>query len=100
MKNVISFCKQNAWKISTFIFIFLFLSKGCTHNKINNLGKKSEAVEAKLDSLQKVVDAAASAKEVRDEMEKVMLDYLIYEDDLDKGKTSISSIKNKIESND
>ena len=33
-------------------------------------------------------------------MEKVMLEYLIYEDDLDKGKTSLSHIKNKIEEND
>ena len=33
-------------------------------------------------------------------MEKVMLNYLIYEDDLDKGKTSLSQIKNKLEEND
>jgi hypothetical protein len=29
-----------------------------------------------------------------------MFNYLIYEDDVDKGKTSLSEIKNKIESND
>ena len=42
----------------------------------------------------------ATAKEVRDEMELTMFNYLIYEDDLDKGKSSLSDVKNKIEAND
>ena len=100
MKNIITFCKQNIWKIVAVLFTLLFLTKGCTHNKINILSKKVEVLQTKIDSLEKSIDQTSTSKEVRDEMEKVMLDYLIYEDDLDKGKTSLSSIKNKIESND
>lgn len=100
MKNIIAFCKQNIWKIVAILFAFLFITKGCTHSKVNTLGKKIELLQTKVDSLEKSIDQTATAKEVRDEMEKVMLDYLIYEDDLDKGKASLSSIKNKIEAND
>ena len=100
MKNIIAFTKQHLWKILTVFFALLFLTKGCTHNKIGGLSKKSQALEAKIDSLQKMIDGVSTKKEVRDEMEKVMLDYLIYEDDLDRGKTSLSEIKNKISAND
>ena len=100
MKNIINYIKQNIWKISTLTLVLMLLAKGCTQRKINQLGKKIENLKIQADALEKAVNAIATIKEVRDEMEKVMLDYLIYEDDLDKGKTSLSTIKNKIESND
>lgn len=102
--KIVSFLKLHAWKVAAILFALLFLSKGCTNNKITNLDKKYEEntarLEKKVDSLQGIVSKVASAKQVRDEMERVMFDYLIYEDDIDKGKTSLSEIKNKIEAND
>lgn len=104
MKKIIDFIKTNIWKITSVIFLFLFLSKGCTNNKISNLDKKytenSNALKLKIDSLSNQVSKMSTSKQVRDEMELTMFNYLIYEDDLDKGKTSLSEIKNKIESND
>jgi hypothetical protein len=104
MKKIIDLIKTNIWKITSVIFLFLFLSKGCTNNKITNLDKKytenSVRLESKIDSLALVISKAATSKQVRDEMELTMFNYLIYEDDLDKGKSSLSEIKNKIESND
>lgn len=104
MKNLVSFLKENIWKVTTFLFALLFLAKGCTNNKIGALDKKytenTARLEKKIDSLQSTVSKMASAKQVRDEMELTMFNYLIYEDDVDKGKTSLSEIKNKIESND
>jgi hypothetical protein len=104
MKKIIDLIKTNIWKITSVIFLFLFLSKGCTNNKITNLDKKytenSVRLESKIDSLALIISNAATSKQVRDEMELTMFNYLIYEDDLDKGKSSLSEIKNKIESND
>jgi hypothetical protein len=54
----------------------------------------------KIDSLEKKINRVATSKQVRDEMEIAMFNFLIYEDDLDKGRTNLSDIKNKIESND
>ena len=104
MKTLIDSLKTHAWKVSTFLFLLLFLSKGCTNNKLSNLDKNSketnQRLEQKIDSLQALVNTFATTKQVRDEMERTMFDFLIYEDDLDKGKSSISDVKNKIESND
>ena len=69
--------------------------------KLDSKFSESEArLEKKIDSLNSVIVQYATEKQVRDQMEITMLNYLIYEDDLDKGKTSLSEIKNKIESND
>jgi CII-binding regulator of phage lambda lysogenization HflD len=79
----------------------LYLAKGCTHSRVSDLEKQyaedSQKTQLLLDSLRNVV---STKKEVRDEMERTMFNYLIYEDDLDKGKSSLSDVKNKIEAND
>ena len=100
MNTILTFLKGNAWKVSTVVFLLLFLSKGCTNTKLTKLEEKTIGLQRKVDSLQSDISSRPSKKDVRDEMERVMFDYLIYEDDLDKGKTSLSEIKNKIQSND
>jgi hypothetical protein len=104
MKSTIEFIKTNIWKVATIVFAFLFLMKGCTNNKITKLEKKYNdqalILNSKIDSLSNIASSKATKNEVRDQMELVMFDYLIYEDDLDKGKTSLSDIKKRIESND
>jgi len=104
MKSTIEFIKTNIWKVAAIVFAFLFLMKGCTNNKITKLEKKYNdqalILNSKIDSLSNIASSKATKNEVRDQMELVMFDYLIYEDDLDKGKTSLSDIKKRIESND
>jgi len=104
MKTTIEFLKKNGWQVATVILLLLFLGKGCTLNKVSRLDSKfseSEArLEKKIDSLNVAISKFATEKQVRDQMEITMLNYLIYEGDLDNGKTSVSDIKNKIESND
>lgn len=98
------FVNAHFWKVATVIFALLFLSKGCVNNKIMKLDKKysEQNIEANksIDSLTILIIKFATKAEVKNEMERTMFDYLIYEDDLDKGKISLSDIKNKIESND
>jgi len=100
--------KTHAWKILTFIFLLGFIGRGCTSSKIAKTNKAleshNEVMVKTVDSLTTVIttleDKVVGSKETRDIMEKVMLNYLIYEDDLDKGKISLSQIKDKIEKND
>jgi len=97
-----------SWQILAILFMLLYLGKGCTSKKIAKIDKKIDKTHIELtqtvDSLSSEISnlkkEVANKKEVRDIMENVMLEYLIYEDDLDKGKTSLSQIKNKIEQND
>ena len=106
--NFKEFIIKWAWQILACLFFLLYLGKGCTSSKVSKtnsiLEEKTDLLEAKMDSLSSVIldlkTHTATFKEVKDALEVVMLDYLIYEDDLDNGKTSLSKIKDKIESND
>lgn len=104
MRSLSDFIKTNLWKVTSIILALLFLTKGCTNSRIGKLEQKyneqTVILNAKLDSLSKIALSKANKSEIRDQMELVMFDYLIYENDLDKGKTSLSDIKKKIESND
>ena len=85
------------------IFAILFFSLMCffqtcgSKGKVRDNKKSIEVLNTKVDSLIKVVDSKPNAKEIQYEMEQTMYKYLIYEDDLDKGKTSLSDIKSKID---
>ena len=102
------FIKNWAWQVLAILFLFLFLGRGCTGKKIiktNNIIEQnhidlSNSVDSLTNRITILENSSVSSKEARDIMESVMLDYLIYEDDLDRGKTSLSEIKNKIEQND
>jgi cell division protein FtsL len=102
--KAIEFIKKWIWQILAALFFILFIGKGCTSTKISKANKNIDDLEHKIDSLSSRLNQleknSLTDKKGRDMMEKVMLDFLIYEDDLDKGKTSLSQIKNKIESND
>jgi hypothetical protein len=104
MKSTLTFIQLHLWKITTGILLLLFLSKGCTNSKISKLEDKylenTARLELKIDSLENRVSKMATKKEIQDQMEIVMFNYLIYEGDLDKGKSSLSDVKNKIEAND
>ena len=96
--------KRWSWQILAIMFFLLFLGKGCTSTKISKTNKNIDEMHSEIDSLNteisKIRNQSITRKDVKDEMERVMLDFLIYEDDLDRGKTSLSQIKNKIEEND
>ena len=81
----------------TFFSLMCFFQTCGSKGKIRDNKKEIEVLETKVDSLINVVDSKPSAKEIQYEMEQTMYKYLIYEDDLDKGKTSLSEIKNKID---
>jgi hypothetical protein len=89
--------KTWSWQILAITFALLFLGKGCTSKKVNKVNSNIVEYNKKLvktvDSLSVEIlnlkNSSATKKEVEDIMEKVMLEYLIYEDDLDRGKTSL-----------
>jgi hypothetical protein len=53
--------------------------------------KSIKSINGKVDSLY-----VPSTEEIRKEMNETMFNFLIYEDDFDKGKASLSDIKSKI----
>ena len=96
--------KTHFWKIAAIVGLLFGLSKGCTTSKLLTLEKQLtiefEELNDKVIELDSKIQERATKKEVADICEEVMFDFIIYEDDMDKGKISKSDIKNLIESND
>lgn len=85
--------KSNYWIILLFLAIITLLKQCSTRNDIDRMEKNLRSLEEKTDSIQK---NTVTREQVKYEMDQTMFNFLIYEDDFDKGRTSLSDIKNKI----
>jgi len=85
--------KEYSWAITLFLLLVIFMRQCGTNRDIDRMEKNVKAINANVDSLQ---NSAISGEEVEKKMNKVMFDFLIYEADFDKGKSSLSDIKSKI----
>tara|TARA_R100000501_G_C2545263_1_gene62301 strand:- start:129 stop:413 length:285 start_codon:yes stop_codon:yes gene_type:complete len=82
--------------IAFFTLLCFFQTCG-SKGKIQDVKFQVESLQKTVDSLHVILDAKPSQEEVQYEMEQTMYKFLIYEDDLDKGKVSLSEIKNRID---
>jgi hypothetical protein len=93
--------------VTTFFLLVNFFQQCSGSSKRNKIDKEYIQLKHTVDSLISLeqqrednVIKPATPIQVKNQMQRTMLDFLIYEDDLDKGKTSLSVIKDKIESDD
>lgn len=87
--------KENS-SIVIMVLLFLVFLKQCgISSDVDRMSKNMKVMGQNVDSLQK---SQMSKQEVKQTMNEVMFDFLIYEDDFDKGKSSLSDIKSKIKS--
>jgi len=91
--------KEHSWIILVVLMGFLFLRQCGMNRDVDKIQKDIRKTEAFADSTYKEIKkiTVITKEEVREEMKQVMFQYLIYEDDLDKGKISLSEIKDRIE---
>jgi hypothetical protein len=83
--------KNYSWAI-TLILVFFMLLRQCGVNRdIDRMEKSVKSINNKVDSL-----VIPTKEDIRNEMNETMFNFLIYEDDFDKGKASLSDIKSKI----
>jgi len=76
--------------------LLLILIQQCgVSRKADKAYKQAKATQESIDSLVKV--GPLTKEEARHISEQVMFEFLLYEEDVDKGRTSLSDIKNKIE---
>lgn len=88
--------KDNFQYIVLVLLVFVFFKQCGINREISKIKKEeiasNELIVNKLDSINTL-----TKDEMRTEMRKVMFEFLIYEDDFDKKKTSLSEIKSRIE---
>lgn len=82
--------KANSWIISLGLILVLFF-KQC------GLGSNQDKIKKDISKISSRLDSLPTQKDVQHTMNQVMFDFLIYEDDFDHKKTSLSEIKNKID---
>ena len=101
LEKIKKFLKE--WGLGILMILVLFKSCGTNSNADKAADYSKETTEV-VDSLsQRIVDLeekTVTEKQVRDVMEEVMLDFLVYEDELDKHQITISAIKERIKAND
>ena len=83
--------KNYSWAITLVLVLFVLLRQCGVNRDIDRMEKSIKSINNKVNSLE-----IPSKEEVRKEMNEIMFDFLIYEDDFDKGKASLSDIKSKI----
>jgi hypothetical protein len=85
--------KNHSW-IIILVLLFFVLVRQCGVNRdIDRMEKSIKSINNKVDSTD-----VPTREEIRKEMNETMFNFLIYEDDFDKGKASLSDIKSKINS--
>ena len=83
--------KDNFTIIVLVLLVIVFFRQCGVNSEINKIKKENTKISSLLDS-------SVTKKEMKHEMRQVMFEFLIFEDDFDKGKASLSDIQNKIES--
>ena len=83
--------KNHSWAITLILVLFVLLRQCGVNRDIDRMEKSIKSINGKVDSLY-----VPSTEEIRKEMNETMFNFLIYEDDFDKGKASLSDIKSKI----
>jgi lipopolysaccharide export LptBFGC system permease protein LptF len=82
--------KDNFTIIVLCLLVIVFFRQCGVNSEINKIKKENAIISANIDSM-------VTKEEMKKEMRQVMYEFLIYEDDFDKGKVSLSDLKNKIE---
>lgn len=88
--------KNYSWLITILLLFFVFLKQCGVNREISRIDKEIKKITQSTDSIQ---GELITRSEMDNALKQNMFNFLIYEDDFDKGKTSLSDIKSKIESN-
>lgn len=82
--------KDNFTIIVLCLLVIVFFRQCGVNSEIIKIKKENAIISANIDSM-------VTKEEMKKEMRQVMYEFLIYEDDFDKGKVSLSDLKNKID---
>jgi hypothetical protein len=85
--------KNYSWVITLILILFVLMRQCGVNRDMDRMEKSIKSINGKVDSL-----VIPNKEEIRKEMNETMFNFLIYEDDFDKGKASLSDIKSKINS--
>ena len=83
--------KNYSWAITLILVLFILFRQCGVNRDMDRMEKSIKSINNRADSL-----VIPTKEDIRNEMNETMFNFLIYEDDFDKGKASLSDIKSKI----
>jgi low affinity Fe/Cu permease len=86
--------KEYSWAITLFLLLVVFLKQCGVNREVDRIDKEIKKITQSTDSIQ---GSLITKDQMDNALKQNMFNFLIYEDDFDKGKTSLSDIKSKIE---
>jgi low affinity Fe/Cu permease len=86
--------KEYSWAITLFLLLVVFLKQCGVNREVDRIDKEIKKITQSTDSIQ---GSLISKDQLDNALKQNMFNFLIYEDDFDKGKTSLSDIKSRIE---
>jgi hypothetical protein len=86
--------KEYSWAITPFLLLVVFLKQCGVNREVDRIDKEIKKITQSTDSIQ---GSLITKDQMDNALKQNMFNFLIYEDDFDKGKTSLSDIKSKIE---
>ena len=86
--------KEYSWAITLFLLLVVFLKQCGVNREVDRIDKEIKKITQSTDSMQ---GSLITKDQMDNALKQNMFNFLIYEDDFDKGKTSLSDIKSRIE---
>lgn len=86
--------KEYSWAITLFLLLIVFLKQCGVNREVDRIDKEIKKITQSTDSIQ---GSLITKDQMDNALKQNMFNFLIYEDDFDKGKTSLSDIKSRIE---
>lgn len=92
--KIVEKIKENSSWILISLMMIVFLRQCGVNRDIDRMEKGIKNLNSSIDSLQRMSVTKADLEKT---VNQSMFNFLIYEDDFDKGKSSLSDIKSKID---
>ena len=86
--------REYSWAITLFLLLIVFLKQCGVNREVDRIDKEIKKITQSTDSIQ---ESLITKDQMDNALKQNMFNFLIYEDDFDKGKTSLSDIKSRIE---
>lgn len=92
--KIVEKIKENSTWILISLMMIVFLRQCGVNRDIDRMEKGIKNLNSSVDSLQRM---SVTKEDLEKTVNQSMFNFLIYEDDFDKGKSSLSDIKSKID---
>lgn len=93
MENIINLLKKHASVILAVAFVLLFINNCSTNKEISKVNKEIDSLTFQMNDMNVQLKEYVNEEEMKKLLERNMYEFLIYEEDIDKGRLSLSEVK-------